>query len=316
MINQLLVTFVGLLVTLVVTSKIKKIDCIEGFLNFPLSIKSETYTMCKDTGAIYSDKSGKQINTGKKLGSSAVTNFEYFKPVNLQLTDTMPFQSEGFRGPMQYNINKSYSGTYYDKNLNPIDYGRLAVSENYEDTSTSPNDYDSIQKQIFLKDKRNEQVNFDDPSSLPVGNMKSSNMGEECENTITMNRFMFTTQRRGLQYGQGDPIRGDLPIVPGEHSWFKPSSNPTRDLRTGALDILGGLSESATNLAALKTQYQPVVWGSDGGFGGEYVTNNAEKNTFNKNTIDQRDKNLGLINEQKTNINTTKFGGGVSFSNF
>jgi hypothetical protein len=316
MINQLLVTFVGLLVTLAVASKIKKIDCIEGFLNFPMSIKTETYTVCKDTGAVFSDKSGKQLNTGKNLGSSAVTDFEYFKPVNLQLTDTMPFQSEGFRGPMQYNINQSYSGTYYDKNLNPMDHGRLAVSENFEQTPAPSNDFDSIQKQIFLKNKRNEQIGLDDQNSLPIGNMKSSNIGDECENTITMNRFMFTTQRRGLQYGQGDPIRGDLPIVPGEHSWFKPSSNPTRDLRTGALDILGGFSESATNLATLKTKYQPVVWGSDAGFGGENITNNASNSNANKKIIEDRDKNIAYINQQKTNINNNNFGGGVKFSNF
>jgi hypothetical protein len=314
MINQLLVTFVGLLVTLVVTSKIKKIDCIEGFLNFPMSVKSETYTMCKDTGAVFSDKSGKQLNTGRQLGSSAVTNMEYFKPVNLQQLDTKPFQSIGFRGPMQYNINETYSGTYYDKNFDPMDHGRLALSENFETTMPPNDDFDSVQKQIFLNNKRNEQINFDDQSSLPIGNMKSSNMGEECENTITMNRFMFTTQRRGLQYGQGDPIRGDLPIVPGEHSWFKPSSNPTRDLRTGALDILGGVSESATNLASLKTKYQPVAWGSDAGFGGEYVTNNVQKNEFNRKSFADRNRELDMINQQNTNINNTKFGGGVSFN--
>lgn len=40
--------------------------------------------------------------------------------------------------------------------------------------------------------------------------------------------------------GQGDPIRGDLAIMPEPCGWFRPSASPNIDLRQGALNIIAG----------------------------------------------------------------------------
>lgn len=40
--------------------------------------------------------------------------------------------------------------------------------------------------------------------------------------------------------GQGDPIRGDLAIMPEPCGWFRPSATPNIDLRQGALNVIAG----------------------------------------------------------------------------
>lgn len=40
--------------------------------------------------------------------------------------------------------------------------------------------------------------------------------------------------------GQGDPIRGDLAIMPEPCGWFRPSASPNIDLRQGALNVIAG----------------------------------------------------------------------------
>ncbi|WRW24750.1 hypothetical protein [Singapore grouper iridovirus] len=40
--------------------------------------------------------------------------------------------------------------------------------------------------------------------------------------------------------GYGDPIRGDLPIVPDDGGWFATRANPAHHLHTGALSMIGG----------------------------------------------------------------------------
>jgi hypothetical protein len=56
----------------------------------------------------------------------------------------------------------------------------------------------------------------------------------------------------GRNFGQGDPIRGDLPIAPNKSGWFQVSANPAIDLQTGALAVMGGtFNEQGQNIASL-----------------------------------------------------------------
>jgi len=56
---------------------------------------------------------------------------------------------------------------------------------------------------------------------------------------IIYDRIIFANQRSRL-YEQGDPIRGDLPIIPHQNDWMRPSVRPNIDLRDGAMAVMGG----------------------------------------------------------------------------
>lgn len=77
-------------------------------------------------------------------------------------------------------------------------------------------------------------------STLPITGMDSINqLGEETQ-VINIDRLIYANRNSRLR-SLGDPIRGDLPIVPCQAEWFRPSVNVATDLQQGALSVMGGL---------------------------------------------------------------------------
>ena len=77
---------------------------------------------------------------------------------------------------------------------------------------------------------------------LPVQEMGAgalNALGEVIPQPIIYDRFIYANQKSRL-YAQGDPIRGDLPIVPMRNEWFRPSVHPQIDLRDGAIMAIAG----------------------------------------------------------------------------
>jgi len=78
-------------------------------------------------------------------------------------------------------------------------------------------------------------------------------LGQTSVQPVVYDRMIYANQKSRL-YSQGDPIRGDLPIVPVRTEWFRPSVHPQIDLRNGALMAMGGPDNSTTKqLLALQT---------------------------------------------------------------
>ena len=76
---------------------------------------------------------------------------------------------------------------------------------------------------------------------------------------------MVVTNKKSRQQGQGCPLRGDLRCTPQVTSWFKSSYSPN-DLRTGAMQVMGGIDNSTANeLAELKFKYSGGVDTISGG---------------------------------------------------
>ena len=75
---------------------------------------------------------------------------------------------------------------------------------------------------------------------------------------VNTERLVFSTAKNRLR-GQGDPIRGDLPVIPcnpeanpNSNVWFRPSANPQSMLNSGAMNVLGGTGNTtAMQLAQL-----------------------------------------------------------------
>jgi hypothetical protein len=102
---------------------------------------------------------------------------------------------------------------------------------------TSP----SYAKQL---DKAYSGSNYPDASSMmPVGTMTTVDHEGNTVEPVVFNNFVFANMRSRLR-GLGDPIRGDLPIVPCEGNWFSVHPNVNLDLQEGALNVLGGVTNS------------------------------------------------------------------------
>ena len=87
---------------------------------------------------------------------------------------------------------------------------------------------------------------------VAVGDMQTINADGTLDQPVVYDRYIYANQKSRL-YAMGDPIRGDLPIVPCSGSWFNVSVTPSIDLRQGALAVIGGIDNSTNqNLASLQ----------------------------------------------------------------
>lgn len=84
---------------------------------------------------------------------------------------------------------------------------------------------------------QNDSKCYDDMQmALPSDDM--SGMGGQQPEIY--NRLIFSN-KKSRQYASGDPIRGDLSIVPNSGTWFVSQyNNPNTDLNPGAINIIAG----------------------------------------------------------------------------
>ena len=116
----------------------------------------------------------------------------------------------------------------------------------------TPSDFASGNYHEVLHDiSGNQSGNMEVVDSIPVGDMTTVNAMGEAVQTVVYDRLIYANQKSRLR-GQGDPIRGDLPIVPCAAEWFRPSVHPNIDLQTGAMAVMGGMdNETNQQMAAL-----------------------------------------------------------------
>ena len=84
------------------------------------------------------------------------------------------------------------------------------------------------------------------------------NQDGELKQPIVYDRYIYANRRSRLR-SQGDPIRGDLPIVPLSGDWFVPSVQPQIDLQAGALNVMAGVNNATNNELA------NLIYNSSGG---------------------------------------------------
>ena len=93
-----------------------------------------------------------------------------------------------------------------------------------------------------------QTVNMD--GMLPIGNMTTVDALGQQEQVVMYDNLMYANRRSRLR-SQGDMIRGDLPIVPAQIGWFRPSVVPSLDLQEGAMNVLVGDGKTQAALNAL-----------------------------------------------------------------
>lgn len=107
-------------------------------------------------------------------------------------------------------------------------------------------------------------------SSLPVGDMTTINASGETIQPIIYDRYIYANRNSRLR-SQGDPIRGDLPIVPCNADWFRPSVHPSIDLQEGAMNVMGGNQNETAN--ALSDLIYTASGNADTTIGGTNMVN-------------------------------------------
>ena len=80
---------------------------------------------------------------------------------------------------------------------------------------------------------------------IPVGDMTTVSPTGDMEQTIVYTRMIPANRNSNLR-GQGDFIRGDLPIPMNQTGWFQVSATPTIDLNQGAMNVLAGPDNAVT----------------------------------------------------------------------
>ena len=109
------------------------------------------------------------------------------------------------------------------------------------DSNFTAGDYQKV-----LEEARGDSGQSFATSMLPVQTMATIGAnGEEISAPIMYDRLMVSN-RNSRTRGQGDWIRGDLPIVPCEPGWFRPSVAPNIDLNQGAMNVLAGVNNEVT----------------------------------------------------------------------
>ena len=177
-----------------------------------------------------------------KIGASSMNAVEkgniYSIPGTYQSQLSPRFSNVGYNAYIRYNLPET-------KNLavpsDPLSQGNL-IEEFSSVSPATQNYHDAVQK------VQEESEGAQPVSQLPVSDMTS--VSEDAQ-PIVYDRFMYANRNTRLR-SQGDQIRGDLPIVPCQESWFRPSVQPHIDLQTGAMNVLAGPeNEQSKAMAAL-----------------------------------------------------------------
>lgn len=140
-------------------------------------------------------------------------------------------------------------------------------------------------------------------SDLPSGDIATINQLGESEQFIAFNRIMpANTMAASRLRAQGDPIRGDLAIVPCQSGWFSVYPDIARDLQQGAINVLAGTdagvgSESYSKLMKLVTSAGPAKT-----FGG--VDLNESLPMYNPNMATQQ---VTTLRAGMSDVNVTAF---------
>jgi len=134
---------------------------------------------------------------------------------------------------------------------NPLTFGKM-VAENYTpgvgkagnggNGLASANSMDGSGEVLRSQVRSEEYPDVSD--MIPVGDMTTMNALGETEQPIVYDRLIHANRNSRLR-GQGDPIRGDLAIVPRTGELWAPAVHPTVDLQQGALNVMAGPNNDA-----------------------------------------------------------------------
>lgn len=165
----------------------------------------------------------------------------------------------------------------------PLTFGDMA-KENYESNPPScgkggyglggskvaggyelPSGYVNGNKGEVLAENTGSQIVGSD---LPIGTMTTMDGAGNMDQVVMYGRLMVSTSKSSSKLrSQGDPIRGDLPIVPCQSGWFSVYPTISRDLQEGAMNVLTDVAPGSS-YGSLMNMLVTSTGGSQNTFGG------------------------------------------------
>jgi hypothetical protein len=276
--SKTFITLIGLAVVLFALSSQSISNAIsEPFLNFPRA-------------AIASPEQITRSGCGNKITSTS-TPINYVAGMNrfishpsYQAVIAPRIMPGSYGANINYNL-PSQNNLAVD-NQNPLAFGNMAkcnyTKENFQQNNKSgkKTNYDEAIGDVY----KNDQFEDLSPNGIIGGTDMTNINALGCEQqTYNYDRLVFSTAKSRLT-AQGDPIRGDLPIIPNACGWFSPSVNPARDLATGAMNVMGGNNnETANKLAQLRAVGADFAATPTGGVAQSYnMISQAAANNINR----------------------------------
>lgn len=165
-------------------------------------------------------------------------------PGNYQASLSPRMSNVNYGAFIRYNTPSNEQMAANPKDPLSIYNAPISIKENYCGAGQPSNSAQSMGMQKPPMDQSYTEVT----DLLPVNGLGGATvnaLGEQVTQPIIYDRFIFANQKSRLR-GLGDPIRGDLPIVPVRNEWFRPSVAPNIDLQSGALAVIGGLNMDTT----------------------------------------------------------------------
>lgn len=152
------------------------------------------------------------------------------------------FTQENFSYPMNQQAVPS-SG-------NPPNCGKGGIPESYVggaplmEAGYANGDFNKELNKVYSDSKKSSSS-----AMLPVSDMTSMASDSANSAPVVYDRYIYSNRNSRLR-SQGDPIRGDIPIVPCQYPWFRPSVHPNVDLQQGAMNVIGGSTNDTANSLA------------------------------------------------------------------
>jgi hypothetical protein len=184
---------------------------------------------------------------GNGLGARDITNLPYVTPTShLNQNVNQPSPSLNLPSLIRYN---------------PPSTSNMGITDNFQNRPTREN-YQPMMNANYTssplaKEEINKNFNYPENDLLAAGEMKDPFDGKE---VMVYDRPMTTTLKVGRFAGRGtrDLIRGDLPVAPSSHTgWFSTPADPSA-LTKGALQAMGGESESTKTMNSFMKIYGDV----------------------------------------------------------
>lgn len=246
--NKFLITILSLCAVVYAASKCDESMIVEGFLGNLPSMKTKVWrTVGNQKGDFYSVPGTYQSMLAPRNNGSVDygANIRYNVPSYKNLA--VP------RDPLSYTdmVSENYTKPNTRENFAPASCAPGSTQLDYKNT-TAPVMAASYAAGNYNQDVDSLKVQFPEAHSmLPVGNMTTINASGEVIQPVVYDRFVYANRNSRLR-SQGDPIRGDLPIVPCAAEWFRPSVHPQLDLQEGAMNVMGGFkNETTRNLSEM-----------------------------------------------------------------
>jgi len=207
---------------------------------------------------MYQDYAERTYNSSGLVQQAPVERFTnesepaFFSTSNFQ-SNLSPRGVEPFVGPYAREAHVRYDQPSRENMAvptNPLGYAKCV--EGFVEPYISEN---SLMKPNYSEGNYNSLAGGDlmvTSDLFPVQNMSALN-GVDKNGQPTQCVFferIIHSNRNNRRRSQGDPIRGDLPIVPINNGWFNTSASPIDDLQQGAMNVIGGMgSESSKRFA-------------------------------------------------------------------